>query len=377
MKDGLKSRMDLVNQNIKTEIHPTLAAQSGKVDLPGTSYNLTRDEKRAMCQWLRGVKVPTGFSSYIKSLVLMKDLTLTSFNAHDCHIMLMVFLPIVIRAIGPEYMKMVITRLGYFFNFITQKVIDEAELPGLKQFITETLCQLKMCFPPSFFYIMPHLMMHKVDQIQELGPVHLHHMWTYERFMSTLNRYVLNRAYQEGSMIEAYTTEEAINCCTKYIRDGNVIRLPVPLHEGKTSRMGCMGRKVCTNVEDKMVQDAHHNALNRLVVMNKWVEKHLEEIHHARDGRTEAWVQRQHKINFMTWIKQQGIPPYGESADARLASGPSTQITLWQGYDINGYRFHMKEKDKKSVTHNSGVRYEGIDEATGETRTYYGQIEEI
>ena len=82
----------------------------------------------------------TGFSSNIKSLVSMKDLTLTSFNTHDCHVMLTVFLPIVIRAIGPEYVKMVITHMSYFFNYITQKVIDEAELPGLKQFISETLC---------------------------------------------------------------------------------------------------------------------------------------------------------------------------------------------------------------------------------------------
>jgi hypothetical protein len=37
----------------------------------------------------------------------------------------------------------------------------------------------------------------------------------------------------------------------------------------------------------------------------------------------------------------------------------------------------MKEKDKKSAAHNCGVRYEGIDEATGKTKTYYGQIEEI
>jgi hypothetical protein len=131
-KDGLKSRLDLVNQNIRTEIHPTPAKQSRKVDLPGVSYNLTTDEKRAVCQWLRAMKVSTSFSSNIKSLVLMKDLTLTSINAHDCHVMLIVFLPIVIRAIGPEYVKMVITRLGYFFNFITQNVIDEAKLPCLK-----------------------------------------------------------------------------------------------------------------------------------------------------------------------------------------------------------------------------------------------------
>ena len=110
------------------------------MDLPGANYNLTTDEKRAMCQWLRAVKVLTGFSSNIKSLVLMKDLTLTSFNAHDCHVMLTMFLPIVIRAIGPEFVNMVVTWLGYFFNFITQKVIDEAQLPGMKQFIAETLC---------------------------------------------------------------------------------------------------------------------------------------------------------------------------------------------------------------------------------------------
>ena len=105
----------------------------------------------------------TGFSSNIKSLVSMKDLTMTNYNSHDCHVMMMVFLPIVIRAIGPEYVKMVITWMCYFFNRITQKVIDEVELPALKLFIMETLCQLEMCFPPSYFDIMPHLMMHMVD----------------------------------------------------------------------------------------------------------------------------------------------------------------------------------------------------------------------
>jgi hypothetical protein len=77
------------------------------------------------------------------------------------------------------------------------------------------------------------------------------------------------------------------------------------------------------------------------------------------------------------WIIEQGIPPYGKTDEARLPSSPSTQITAWQGYDINGYRFHMKEKDKKSAAQNSGVRYKGIDEGTMETKAYYGQIEEI
>jgi len=79
----------------------------------------------------------------------------------------------------------------------------------------------------------------------------------------------------------------------------------------------------------------------------------------------------------MTWIKELQDIPRGESAEARLVSSPSTQITIWQGYDINGYRFHTKEKDKKSAAQNNGVRYEGIDESTVQTKTYFGQIEEI
>jgi len=69
----------------------------------------------------------------------------------------------------------------------------------------------------------------------------------------------------------------------------------------------------------------------------------------------KAWVQKQHKANFTMWIKELWDIPHGESDEARIASDPSTQITTWQGYDINGYKFHIKEKDKKSTTQNSGV----------------------
>ena len=47
-KDGLKSLMDLVNQDIRYEIYLTPATQSGKVDLLGASYNL-REMRRGPC----------------------------------------------------------------------------------------------------------------------------------------------------------------------------------------------------------------------------------------------------------------------------------------------------------------------------------------
>jgi hypothetical protein len=101
--------------------------------------------------------------------------------------LLMVFLPIAIRAIKPVFVKMVITRMCYFFNKISQKLINEDELNDLQEFIGKTMAQLEMCFPPGFFDIMEHLMIHMVDQIRALGPLYLHEIWTYERFMSILN----------------------------------------------------------------------------------------------------------------------------------------------------------------------------------------------
>jgi hypothetical protein len=58
-------------------------------------------------------------------------------------------------------------------------------------------------------------------------------MWTYERFLSILNWYILNCAYREGSMIEGYGTEEIIECCLGYLKDKIGIGLPVPCFLGR------------------------------------------------------------------------------------------------------------------------------------------------
>jgi hypothetical protein len=100
--------------------------------------------------------------------------------------------------------------LCYFFNRISQKVIDHDELASLKEFAAEIVSQFEMYFPPAFFDIMVHLVVHLVPQIEALGHMYLHEMWTYERFMSILNGYVSTRARPEVSMVERYLTEEAI-----------------------------------------------------------------------------------------------------------------------------------------------------------------------
>jgi hypothetical protein len=76
--------------------------------------------------------------------------------------MVMVFLAIAIRAVKPMHIKVLITRLCYFLNTISQKVIGRKEFDALKAYMIETMCVLEMCFP-TFFDMQEHLMIHLVD----------------------------------------------------------------------------------------------------------------------------------------------------------------------------------------------------------------------
>jgi hypothetical protein len=59
-----------------------------------------------------------------------------------------------------------------------------------------------------------------------------------------------------------------------------------------------------------------------------------------------------------------------------LASHPLSYVTSWQTYDINGYTYYTKEKDKKNATQNSGIHIETID-PQGVKTTYYVYIQYI
>jgi hypothetical protein len=115
----------------------------GSISYPQLA-TLAVEEKKTFCQCLRGVQVSTGFSSNISKLVSMSDLSMFGYNSHDCHVMMMVFLTIAIWVIKPVHVKVLITCLCYFFNTVSQKVIDRRELDDLKAYMIETMCMLEM-----------------------------------------------------------------------------------------------------------------------------------------------------------------------------------------------------------------------------------------
>jgi hypothetical protein len=84
---------------------------------------------------------------------------------------------------------------------------------------------------------------------------------------------------------------------------------------------------------------------------------------------------KEHHRVFTTWLMDNEIP-IEDMTMKMLASHPSRCVTSCQKYDINGYTYYTKEKDKKSVAQNSDIHIEAIDPQRLKTM-YYGYKQDI
>lgn len=224
-KDGVKTRLDLVEMGIRLGLKPNLEG-SKKERLPLASWNLTLAEKKSMCGSFFGMKVPEDYSSNISSLVSMDDLKLSNYKSHDCHTIMQQLLGIAIRGVLEKPVRIAVIRLCIFFNEICSKTIDVSRLPKIQNDIAETLCELEKYFPPSFFTIMVHLTLHLVREVELCGPVCYRWMYPFERYMKVCKGYVRNRARPEGCMAENYIAEEAVEFLAELLLEDKTAGIP-------------------------------------------------------------------------------------------------------------------------------------------------------
>ena len=90
-----------------------------------------------------------------------------------------------------------------------------------------------MYFPPSFFNIMVHFIVHLLREIRFYGSVFLRWMYPVERYMIILKGYIKNQYRPEASIIERYITKEAIEFCSSYMPSCEPVGVPKNRHEGK------------------------------------------------------------------------------------------------------------------------------------------------
>ena len=118
-KDTVKARLDLKDLGIKEELQ--LTEDGDSCEMPNARYTLSKEKKKAFCDFLREVKFPDGFASNISRCVSADGTKVQGLKTHDCHILLQRILPAAMRGFLDNDIYEAIAELGKFFREFAAK----------------------------------------------------------------------------------------------------------------------------------------------------------------------------------------------------------------------------------------------------------------
>ena len=106
--------------------------------------------------------------------------------------------------------------LELFFKDLSSSTLIEDVIRQLDENIPIIMCSLEKIFPPSFFDVMEHLVVHLPYKALLRGPVHNGWMYPYERSMKHLMGKAKNIARVEGSIVPRSLIEETSHFTSYY-----------------------------------------------------------------------------------------------------------------------------------------------------------------
>ncbi|KAK1561427.1 hypothetical protein QYE76_018874, partial [Lolium multiflorum] len=180
----------------------------------------------------------------------------------------------------------------------------------------------------------------------------------------------------EGSISKGYGTEEVIEFCVDFIPDLKPIGVPESRYEGRLRGKGTLGKKAITCMDGHSFTQAHYTVLNNSILVAPYKEEHKDILRSKYPEEREDWIDGEHMKTFGGWLQTRLMNATDDEQLYLLAKQPSSTISTFQGYEINGNTFYTFAQDKKSTNQNSGVRFDAADD-NGKKVTYYGYIEEI
>ncbi|KAL0285575.1 UNVERIFIED_CONTAM: hypothetical protein Scaly_2814000 [Sesamum calycinum] len=187
--------------------------------MPPASYTLSHDQKKIFCDFLSSVKFPDGFASNISRCVKEKELTISGLKSHDCHVLLQRLLPLATRGYLHKEVYEILLELSDFFRKLCSKTLYLDVLDKMEKQMALTLCKLERIFPPAFFDVMIHLMIHLASEAKLTGPVQYRWMFPFERKLGVFKRYVRNKARPEACIAEQYIDNECLTFCSMYLHN--------------------------------------------------------------------------------------------------------------------------------------------------------------
>nr|XP_023910906.1 uncharacterized protein LOC112022526 [Quercus suber] len=289
---------------------------------------MTSLEKEGFLQVLKDVIVPDGYASNISRRVNMKERKISGLKSYDNHILMHQLFPIALRGSLPSYVTRLLIKLACFFKEICSKTLKVSDIATVEVDIAVTLCELEKIFPPSFFTVMVHLVMHLAAEAKIGGLVHYRWMYPVERYLSRLKSYVRNRAASEGSIAEGYIVEECLTFCSQ------------------------MHKRL---IEDEL-RKGHNRNVSKAVIYKHHMEKFC------------SWFMG-HVMSLTTPDRErEGV----SDTLAALSKWPYIYVKRLKHYVINGLKFRSVNDESNRKAQNSGVSV-----VTDGGITFYGVLRDI
>ena len=79
------------------------------------------------------------------------------------------------------------SRVKFFYRQLCAKEIAPKRMRGLEEEVPVLLCKLEKMFPPGFFNVMQHLIVHLPYEARVRGPVAYRWMYVFERYVRLYN----------------------------------------------------------------------------------------------------------------------------------------------------------------------------------------------
>jgi hypothetical protein len=139
-------------------------------------------------------------------------------------------MPVMLRGYLPDRVWRPLAELSHFFCTLSAKEICEDMMKKLCEKVPELLCKLEIIFPPSFFTLMVHIILHLAYEVILGGSVQFRWQFSIEREFKHIRLKCGNKNKIEGCIVEAYIIEEVSDITTTYYADD------IPTLHNKVSR---------------------------------------------------------------------------------------------------------------------------------------------
>ncbi|GJY11386.1 reverse transcriptase domain-containing protein [Tanacetum coccineum] len=345
-KDTWKSRKDLMDKGLKKSLH--LVEDGNSFIMPMACYHFTKDEKQKVLNFLASIKFPDGFASNISRCLKEGELQLSRMKSHDFYIFIQKLLPLSIRGSLTKEARLVLYELSDFIQILCARNMYIDVLEKQEEKIAIILCKLERMFPPSFFDIMTHLLIHLPFEAKKGGPFQYRWMFPFERKMRALKGYVKNTARPKGCIAERSLDNECLNFCSMYLNDVETIFNKVERNnemvdiDGDISVFSCKGRplgcKITRDISNIELEKIHTYILNNCDEMVELINEHKLKLEKENCNN----INELHDKHFASWLQERvnNCPESFESEIRLLSRGPLS-VNKYSGCMVNGFKFHI------------------------------------